>query len=98
MPLVYDRTKGDAATIETHQTATAEMAIPDFSGKRAEFQRSFGLGYFYTSDGAQNYETICKNIHYINNLRGGGCAASLGLFSLNSSLLTGKITGKIDKI
>ena len=82
MPLGYDRTKGDATTIKFAQTATAEMAIPDFLGKRPEYRRLVGLGYFYTSKAARNYGLKSINLHYISNLAGGGCAGSLRLSSL----------------
>ncbi len=72
MPLGYDRTKGDATTIKFAQTATAEMAIPDFLGKRPEYRRLVGLGYFYTSKAARNYGLKSINLHYISNLAGGG--------------------------
>ena len=62
----------DASTITYAQTATAEMPIPDFSGKRAENQRPVSLGYFITSKEARNYASKYKNMHYINNLEGGG--------------------------
>ena len=35
---------GDGLTIQTHQTVTAQMAIPDFRENYAEYRRLVGLG------------------------------------------------------
>lgn len=76
----------DGPTITFGQTATAELAIPDFSEKRAEFRGSSCLGCFDPLGEAGTHAIILKYIHYINGL---GCVGWAGRIRTSSTSFDG---------